>query len=333
MSRRLLGGLLCLALPLASCCIEVHLYVPQLLRLSECPEQATPRILAVVAHPDDETAFAATLYASGARGLGGICDVVVITNGEGGFKYSTLAQDLYGAELAREEVGREKLPNIRRTEMSAACFQLGVHELEFLAERDHRYTLDEGEVLAEQAGVWDLERVRQKLGERLERGRYEFALCLLPVPEAHAHHKAAAILLLEAVAALPPATRPVVLGVASEGEDERVEPDPAGLPGWSITALDASAGRFVFDRRRRFGYRDALDWRIVVDWAIAAHKSQGTLQMMAGEGAREVCFPFAGGPRDGAARAAALFERLAGVIFEVPEYGSSAGANVVPPAR
>ena len=44
-------------------------------------DNATPRILAVVAHPDDETTFAASLYAA-SRGLGGVCDVVVITKGD-----------------------------------------------------------------------------------------------------------------------------------------------------------------------------------------------------------------------------------------------------------
>jgi len=313
---------------LAGCTIEVQPGFPPFVQLAERGEDASPRLLAVVAHPDDETAFAATLYAA-SRGLGGVCDVVVITNGEGGFKYSTLAQDLYGAELVREAVGREELPDIRRYEMAQACFWLGVHDLWFLEQRDHRYTTDEREVLGQGADVWDLDAVRAELGARLERGDYEFVLCLLPTPGTHGHHKAATILALEAVASLPVEARPVVLGASVEDDDERVEPDPGGLPGWPLTRLDPTAGRLVFDRRRRFGFREALDWRIVVDWDIAAHKSQGTLQMMAGQGAREVFFPFAGGPADGATRAATLFERLAGVTFEVPEYGASAGTNAV----
>ena len=63
-----------------------------------------PRILCVVAHPDDEIAFAATLYQT-ALALEGACDVAVITNGEGGFKYSTLSEPIYGLELTEEAVG------------------------------------------------------------------------------------------------------------------------------------------------------------------------------------------------------------------------------------
>ena len=160
--RTLLLALVALAAPLAGCSIEMQAGFPPFVQLQERSEDASPRILAVIAHPDDETAFAASLYAA-SRCLGGLCDVVVITNGEGGFKYSTLAQDLYGAELVREEVGREELPDIRRFEMAMACSWLGVHDLAFLDQRDHRYTTDEREVLAQEAGVWDLEAVRSEL--------------------------------------------------------------------------------------------------------------------------------------------------------------------------
>ena len=41
----------------------------------------------------------------------------MITNGEGGFKYATLAERYYGAELTREGVGRARLPALRRAEL------------------------------------------------------------------------------------------------------------------------------------------------------------------------------------------------------------------------
>ena len=71
-----------------------------------------PRVLCVVAHPDDEIAFAGVLYKT-ATFLDGVCDLVTITNGEGGFKYATLAEPLYGLELTDEVVGRRHLPEIR----------------------------------------------------------------------------------------------------------------------------------------------------------------------------------------------------------------------------
>jgi hypothetical protein len=67
------------------------------------------KVLAVVAHPDDEYAFAATTYRI-ARELGGIVDQVVITNGEAGYRYSVLAEQIYGLQLTDEKIGRANLP-------------------------------------------------------------------------------------------------------------------------------------------------------------------------------------------------------------------------------
>ena len=36
---------------------------------------------------------------------------------------------------------------------------------------------------------------------------------------------------------------------------------------------------FVTDRTVKFGFQDALDYQIIVNWVIAAHKSQGAYQM------------------------------------------------------
>ena len=132
-------------------------------------------MLCIVAHPDDEIAFAGTLYKTSTH-LDGVADLAVITNGEGGFKYSTLGENLYGLELTDAAVGRAHLPRIRQAELVAGCRWLGVHRIHFLGERDHRYTQDPDEVLADDAGVWDLERVRARLDLLLAAGDYDFVL-------------------------------------------------------------------------------------------------------------------------------------------------------------
>ena len=48
-----------------------------------------PKILIVTAHPDDDASFAGTNYKI-VHDLKGIVDLALITNGEGGYKYSTL---------------------------------------------------------------------------------------------------------------------------------------------------------------------------------------------------------------------------------------------------
>ena len=74
-----------------------------------------PKVLIVVAHPDDEYTFAATVYRM-TKELGGIVDQLILTNGEGGYRYSRLAEAYYGLALTREEVGRAHLPEIRKQE-------------------------------------------------------------------------------------------------------------------------------------------------------------------------------------------------------------------------
>ncbi len=253
-----------------------------------------PRVLAVIAHPDDEIAFAAAVYLNSVA-LGGTCDLLVITNGEGGYKYSTLAEPIYGLELTDPDVGRRHLPDIRRAELIEGCALLGFHELVMLRETDHRYTLDAGEVLAADAAVWDLARVAAVLDERLQAGHYDFVLTHLPVPATHGHHKAATILALDAVGRLPAGRRPVVLGSGrrprAATEDRPEVPRFAQLEGHPITRVDPTA-LFAVDRTAKFGHRHQLDYRIVANWAIAAHKSQGTMQTFVNGRGEEVYYLF-----------------------------------------
>ena len=279
-----------------------------------------PRILAVVAHPDDETGFAATLYKA-ATHLDAVCDVVVVTNGEGGFKYSTLAERIYGVELTEEAVGRAHLPAIRRSEMIAAARLMGLRKLVFLGEQDHRYTQDPQEVLAPDAGVWDLQAVGRALDRVLDEG-YDLVLTLAPTPTTHGHHQAVALLTLEAVARLPEGRRPLLL--ASAPDEDPAAPAPA-----TIEAAPLAPGPpWTFDRTQRFGYRDALDYHVLVNWVIGAHRSQGTMQLAVGGADHERFFAY-GEPTAGQrARADRIFNALAEPQFETKTYGAGAGADV-----
>ncbi|MFG0315642.1 MAG: PIG-L family deacetylase [Planctomycetota bacterium JB042] len=277
-----------------------------------------PRVLAVVAHPDDEIAFGGLLYKT-ATHLGGACDVLTITNGEGGYKYSTLAEPLYGLALTDEAVGRRHLPAIRRRELSEGCRLLGVRRLILLEETDHRYTLDVDELLGDGAAVWDVPRVARILDEVLAEEGYDFVVTHAPVAETHGHHKAATVLALEAVARLPVERRPVVLCVRGSSAERPLEEPYVELPGHPVTRVAPDAAPFVFDRTQKFGYRDRLDYRIVTNWAIAAHRSQGTMQLLMNRGERENYFPFAMNGDDAAGRAKTFFDRLAEPQFETPE--------------
>src|ERR1035441_8566576 len=66
------------------------------------------KLLIVVAHPDDEYACAATTYRL-VRELGWTADQVILTDGESGYRYATLAEVFYGAGLTHDGDGRARL--------------------------------------------------------------------------------------------------------------------------------------------------------------------------------------------------------------------------------
>jgi hypothetical protein len=58
----------------------------------------------------------------------------------------------------------------------------------------------------------------------------------------------------------------------------------------------------VFDRGAAFGYHNALDYQIVVNWVIAEHKSQGLFQMDAGKHDQEQFWLLDAGSKDEGSR-------------------------------
>jgi LmbE family N-acetylglucosaminyl deacetylase len=220
-----------------------------------------PKVLLVVAHPDDEYTFAGSVYRI-AKEFRGTVDQVVITNGAAGYRYSELAEQFYQANLTREDVGRARLPEIRRRETLAAGRILGIRRHYFLGQADTRYTLDPEEAMR----AWDTRAVDRFLSRLLERERYEYVFTLLPTPETHGHHQAATLLALRAVETLAPEARPVVLG----GDPARAS-DP-------VRAYAGSPPVLCFHRDAKFGFHESLSYQIVVNWVIAEHKSQGLFQ-------------------------------------------------------
>lgn len=234
---------------------------------------APPKVLLVVAHPDDEYYVAATVYRIASE-LRGTVDQVVITNGEAGFHYAQLAEKFYGVSLTNERDGRAHLPAIRKEETRRAGRILGIRNHYFLDEQDNRFGLDAEEALSH---VWNRARVVDSLTTRLEAESYDFVFVLLPREDTHGHHKAAAVLALEAVSRLSLERRPIVLGAepAHSGEGPA---EFRGLHSFPTTRTVSEAPAFSFDRTESFGQDGALRYDIVVNWVIAEHKSQGLFQ-------------------------------------------------------
>lgn len=231
-----------------------------------------PKVLLVVAHPDDEYTFAATVYRI-TKELHGTVDQVVITNGEAGYRYSQLAEQYYGAALTDEHVGRARLPEIRRKETLAAGRVLGIRHHHFLEQQDSRFTLDATEPLH----IWNTAHITDWLTTLMSREHYDFVFTLLPTAGTHGHHKAATILALRAVENLPREDRPAVL---AGDPAPHAEPDLhyTTLTDFPVTTPWPDAPVFRFDRTSQFGFNHSLNYQIVVNWVIAEHKSQGLFQ-------------------------------------------------------
>jgi len=244
----------------------------------------SPKVLLVNAHPDDESGCAATVFKI-TKEMNGIVDLAVITNGEAGYKYSTLAESIYGVELTEEKIGRKHLPEIRKKELKAGGAWVGIRNYIFFDQLDTHYTLDADTVLRL---VWDTSKVINDLRNLIRKERYDYIFCLLPTPQTHGHHKAATILALETVRQLPLSIRPTVLGVSGGMNKDSLTNSFLGLPAYPLTKIENNAPIYTFNRKTPFGFNDKLNYNIVVNWLIAEHKSQGTMQTFMNQGDKEI---------------------------------------------
>ena len=267
----------------------------------------SPRVLAVIAHPDDEGGFAATLYAV-AHHLHGTVDLVLVTDGSGGFKYSTLAEPIYGLKLTDETVAREYLPSIRRQELKKKKKIIGINQFFFLDQHDEKYTTDVDEI--RKGSTWNIDTTRSQLEDILKRGNYDFIIGLAPRPDTHAHHSTATMLALEAREVLLPEKRPVALATTIWAPEYQVKAQQLGLKDYPITAVSGDKPIAEFDRTTPFGYDKKLNYKIIADWVIAAHKSQGTMQLFAGKGEREQFWYFKENPLGGKQKTLKLFASI-----------------------
>lgn len=250
------------------------------------------KLLIVVAHPDDEYAFAATTYRL-VRELGWTADQVTITDGESGYRYAALAEVFYGAGLAGDSEGRARLAAIRKQECVRAGKVLGIRQHYFLDQKDLGFETDSSTA---DSGNWDRPHLRAFLTELLSRELYQAVFTLLPTPATHGHHRAATILALESIAALPASQRPLVFGVEPGARADEPEVFP-GLPSQPLTRTVSAEPFLRFDRATSFGFHNSLNYQIVVNWVIAEHKTQGLFQTEYGKHEWEQFWLFeAGGP-------------------------------------
>ncbi len=290
----------------------------QLFSFSNIFAQEAPKVLVVTAHPDDDATMAGTNYKI-VHDLKGTVDIALITNGEGGYKYSTLAEDIYGLKLTDEAVGRKYLPEIRKKELEAGGKIIGIRNYYYFNQKDHRYitSADIKEIL--DSNIWDLEYIRSELKNIIQREKYGYVFVIIPTPGTHAHHSSVGILALETINSLDSNDRPVILGVSSASASDTAKFIYKGMPGFPITNV-SGAIPFVFDKTQKFGYKDVLDYRIIVNWLIAEHKSQGTMQLLMNRGDYELYWNFDINPKGAIEKTRELFEMLKINNYKKKEY-------------
>ncbi|MDR9415448.1 MAG: PIG-L family deacetylase [Gracilimonas sp.] len=232
-----------------------------------------PDILLVTAHPDDDALFSATVFKT-TKLLGGNVDLALLTNGEGGYTYSTLGNYIYDKELDNEDIGREYLPGIRKKELMEGGAIVGIRDYFFFDQPDFYYTEDVEETL----NKWNTDWVHERMVEILHEGTYDFLFLMLPFENFHGHHKASAVLGLQAMKELPEEKRPIALqGFIRRGDNPSVS--FTKLEGYPDTKV-IEGKIFEFDRSQTFGANNRLNYNIISNWVIAEHKSQGTMQLL-----------------------------------------------------
>jgi hypothetical protein len=140
------------------------------------------------------------------------------------------------------------------------------------------------------------------------------------VPETHAHHKAATLLALRAVQSLPKELRPVILACSISNLQDTSKLSFTQLKNYAESKVDGGQPSYMFDRTVSFGYKNKLTYKIVVNWEIAEHKSQGTMQLAMNMGDHENYWFFAINNPEDRAKCKAFFDSLKKIPYKAKEY-------------
>lgn len=271
---------------------------------------APPKVLIVIAHPDDETMFPVTVFKI-TRELKGTVDLALITDGSGGYN-GLVASTYYGLNLTDSATGRRHLPLIRKKELLCSGEVMGIHNFFFLDQIDDFYQIDPTPFL--QGKRWDLEVCNRRLDKLLKDGDYDFIFCLVPDEGQHAHHKTASVLAIRAAQRMI-GKRPIVLAGRSLNKESTFS--FSGLNGYGETTVNSKAPVFKIDRSRTFGENNKHSYMIVADWVKACHKSQsGDMNTSMHRGDFETYFYFNVNSEEGIGKTKALFDVLNNAGFK-----------------
>jgi hypothetical protein len=92
------------------------------------------------------------------------------------------------------------------------------------------------------------------------------------------------------------------------------------LKDYTETKVEGKSAVYSFDKTVGFGYKNKLSYKIVVNWEIAEHKSQGTMQLAMNMGDYEIYWLFALNPPDAKEKCKTFFESLKKIPYKSKEY-------------
>ena len=92
------------------------------------------------------------------------------------------------------------------------------------------------------------------------------------------------------------------------------------LKDYKETAIRKNTPLFTLDRTVKFGYKNSLDYKVIVNWEIAEHKSQGTMQLAMNRGDYENFWYFNINGDRGIEKTTQLFEELKKVPYPSKTY-------------
>ncbi|CAF0753244.1 unnamed protein product [Rotaria sordida] len=237
-------------------------------------------VLVVIAHPDDETIFAGFIH-SLVHKIKANVDLVCITNGEGGFRYSAPSEYLYdNLQLSNENIGRQHLPRIRKQELLASGKILGIRKFFFFDQLDLKYDRNVDIVFAE---LWNKEIIIQLLEQVIKTGNsthgYDIMLIMLPSIESHGHHTASGLLALETIERLQRNKSTTIKIPTVIGGSEFILNQLPTYPSNRLAEISSILpNEFRFNRTWKLSNTtDIPDYKTIVIWTCSEHKSQGGL--------------------------------------------------------
>lgn len=234
----------------------------------------SPKILVVIAHPDDETGFSVTMFKI-THELKGIVDMAVMTDGGGGFADAQLGAVYYNLDLTDSIVARTHLPMLRKQEILNAGKIMGVRNIYFMEQPDDWYSTDPIPYIS--GKNWDIAYVERRMDRLLAEREYDFIITMLPHENQHGHHKTSTLIALQAVQRFKGPNKPIIIAGSPMSVGSKLI-EFTQLEGYPETRINSNTPTITLNRAFRFKENDKVSYKIVADWVISEYKSQGAIQ-------------------------------------------------------